>query len=137
MGSDRRRAPTWRRWRAPSRSRVCMRCLTPSPGAALALDLCCPAPEDEGDDTATRLDSIMRVLSSRLETLGVAWDDATAIQLYGVDDFQNLAVEKVLTRVGQAAVHGIRWFPSLPPIEGLKLEIDVRSAGTELVLPAP
>jgi len=95
------------------------------------------APEDEGDDTATRLDSIMRVLSSRLETLGVAWDDATAIQFYGVDDFQNLAVEKVLTRVGQAAVHGIRWFPSLPPIEGLKLEIDVRSAGTELVLPAP
>jgi hypothetical protein len=45
-------------------------------------------------------------------------------------------VEQVLKRVGGAAVHGIQWFPSLPPIEGLKLEIDARSAGTELVIGA-
>lgn len=92
------------------------------------------APEEEGSDTASRLDSIMRVLESRLEAFGVSWDDATTIQLYGVDDFQDVVVEKVLRRVGGAAVHGIQWFPSLPPIEGLRLEIDVRSAGTELVL---
>lgn len=93
------------------------------------------APEEEGSDTASRLDSIMRVLSGRLEAFGASWDDATAIQLYGVDDFQDLVMERVLKRVGGSAVHGIRWFPSLPPIKGLKLEIDVRSAGTELVLP--
>jgi len=66
----------------------------------------------------------------------VSWEDATAIQLYGVDEVQSLLVENVLRRLGPAAVHGIHWFPSLPPIEGLRLEIDVRSAGTELVLPA-
>jgi hypothetical protein len=93
-------------------------------------------PEEEGSDTASRLDSIMRVLSGRLEALGVSWEDATAIQLYGVDHFQDLLVEQVLKRVGGAAVHGIQWFPSLPPIEGLKLEIDARSAGTELVIGA-
>jgi hypothetical protein len=93
-------------------------------------------PEEEGSDTASRLDSIMRVLSGRLEALGVSWEDATAIQLYGVDHFQELLVEQVLKRVGGAAVHGIQWFPSLPPIEGLKLEIDARSAGTELVIGA-
>jgi hypothetical protein len=43
-------------------------------------------------------------------------------------------VERVLVRAGDAAVHGIHWFPSRPPIVGLKLEIDVRSAGLELVL---
>ncbi len=91
------------------------------------------APEEAGRDTATRLDSIMRVLTGRLDALGVSWEDATAIQLYGVDDFQGLVAEKVLKKTG-GAVHGIQWFPSLPPIEGLKLEIDVRSAGTELVL---
>ena len=91
------------------------------------------APEEEGSDTATKLDSIMRVLTGRLGELGVSWDDATAIQLYGVDDFQGLVAEKVLKRT-DGAVLGIQWFPSLPPIEGLKLEIDVRSAGTELVL---
>ena len=92
------------------------------------------APEDSGDDTAARLDSIVRILSGRLEELGVSWDDATAIQLYGVDDIQAHVVEKLLRDAGGGAVHGIRWFPSLPPVEGLKLEIDVRSAGTELVL---
>src|SRR4029077_16635465 len=86
------------------------------------------APEEEGADTAARLDSIMRVLSSRLDALSITWEDATAIQMYGVDDFQDLVVERVLKTTGGAAVHGIRWFPSLPPIQSLKLEIDARSA---------
>jgi hypothetical protein len=94
------------------------------------------ATEEEGAGTAAKLDSIMRVLSDRLDTLGVSWEDATAIQMYGVDDFQDLVVEKVLKAIGGAAVHGIRWFPSLPPIQGLKLEIDGRSVGTELVIGA-
>jgi hypothetical protein len=80
------------------------------------------------------LSSIMRVLSSRLEEIGAAWTDATAIQLYGVEDFQGQLVDPVLSRTGPAAVHGVHWFPSLPPIVGLKLEIDVRSAGLELVV---
>jgi hypothetical protein len=92
------------------------------------------APEEEVGSTATMLDSIMRVLSVRLHEIGASWEDATAIQLYGVDNFQDLIVDRVLKLAGPAAVHGIRWFPSLPPIQGLRLEIDVRSAGTELVL---
>jgi hypothetical protein len=93
-------------------------------------------PEEKPGDVKFMLDSMMRVLSSRMTELGVSWEDATAIQLYGVDEVQSLLVENVLRRLGPAAVHGIHWFPSLPPIEGLRLEIDVRSAGTELVLPA-
>jgi hypothetical protein len=92
-------------------------------------------PEEETGDTATMLDSIVRVLSDRMDAIGVSWHDATTIQLYGVHDFQRLVVDTVLKRAGAAAFHGIRWFPSLPPIEGLKLEIDVRSAGMELVAP--
>jgi hypothetical protein len=91
--------------------------------------------EEKGTDTASRLGSIMGILSGRLEELGASWDDATAIQLYGIDDIQAQVVETVLRHAGEAAAHGIQWFPSLPPIEGLKLEIDARSAGTELVLP--
>ena len=91
-------------------------------------------PEEEQGDAATMLSSIMRVLSSRLEEIGASWSDATAIQLYGVEDFQGQLVDHVLSRTGSAAVHGVHWFPSLPPIVGLKLEIDVRSAGLELVV---
>jgi hypothetical protein len=81
------------------------------------------------------LTSMMRTLSGRMGELGVTWEDATRIQLYGVDDVQALLVDHVLRQLGPAAIHGIHWFPSRPPIEGLNLEIDVRSAGTELVLP--
>jgi hypothetical protein len=93
-------------------------------------------PETEGNNPAEMLDSIMRVLSARLGELGATWDDATAIQLYGLDDFQDALVKNVLPRTGGAAIHGIQWFPSRPPIEGLKFEIDLRSAGTELILAA-
>lgn len=91
-------------------------------------------PEEESGGPATMLSSIVRRLSSRLEEMGALWSDATAIQLYGIDYLQGDLVEHVLRITGQAAVHGIHWFPSLPPIAGLKLEIDVRSAGLELVL---
>jgi hypothetical protein len=92
-------------------------------------------PEEKPSDVDSMLESMMRVLSSRMNELGVEWHDATAIQLYGVDDAQGRLVDQVLTSLGPAAIHGIHWFPSLPPIEGLTFEIDVRSAGTELVLP--
>jgi hypothetical protein len=93
-------------------------------------------PEEKPGDLESMLASMMNALTTRMAELGVAWEDATSIQLYGVDDVQGLLVENVLRRLGRAAVHGIHWFPSRPPIEGLRLEIDVRSAGTELVLPA-
>lgn len=90
-------------------------------------------PEAAPGDPAAMLDSIMSALSARLEEVGASWEDATDIQLYGVDDFQGLVVDRVLKLTGRAAVHGIHWFPSRPPIQGLRLEIDVRSAGVELV----
>jgi hypothetical protein len=91
-------------------------------------------PEEKPGDIESMLVSMMRVLTQRMGELGVSWEDATKIQLYGIDDVQGQLVPHVLRQLGPAAVHGIHWFPSLPPIEGLKLEIDVRSAGTELVL---
>jgi hypothetical protein len=92
--------------------------------------------EEKAADLDTMLTSIMGVLTTKMAELGVRWEDATRTQLYGVEDVQGLLVDLVLRKLGPAAVHGINWFPSRPPIEGLILEIDVRSAGTELVLPA-
>ena len=81
------------------------------------------------------VDSIIGILTARLKEIGGTWNDATGIQLYGVDDFKGLLAETVLNRRGQGALPEIHWFPSRPPIEGLSLEVDVRSAGVELVLP--
>ena len=91
--------------------------------------------EEQPADVASMLDSIVRQLTGRLAEIGRSWDDATAIQLYGMEDMQALLVARVLKRLRHGVVQGIHWYPSLPPIDDLKLEIDVRSAGTELVLP--
>lgn len=91
-------------------------------------------PEEEPGDLEAMLDSMMRVLSTRMSELGVSWKAASAIQLYGIDVVQGLLVDYVLRHLGPSAVRGIHWFPSLPPVEGLRLEIDVRSAGKEQVL---
>jgi hypothetical protein len=93
-------------------------------------------PETEGNNAAEMVRSIMKVLSARLDELGATWADATAIQLYGIHDFQDALMKDGLSQMGRAAIHGILWFPSRPPIESLKFEIDLRSTGAELVLPA-
>jgi hypothetical protein len=91
-------------------------------------------PESAPGDPGAMLDSIMVVLSARMEELSVSWDNATAIQLYAIEDVQSEVADRVLARAGMAGVHGIHWFPSLPPRHGLRLELDVRSTGTEYVL---
>ena len=91
--------------------------------------------EEKPGDAASMLDSIMRQLSGRLDELGRSWEDATALQLYGMEDMQGLLADRVLKRLRHGVVLGIHWYPSMPPIDDLNLEIDVRSAGTELVLP--
>jgi hypothetical protein len=35
---------------------------------------------------------------------------------------------------GPAAIHGVRWYPSHPPIVGLEYEMDLRGVARELVL---
>jgi len=91
-------------------------------------------PEEERSDPATMLDSIMDAILERMATLEVSWDDVTAIQIYGREITLAAIEDRVLKRAGRAAIQGIHWFPSLPPIDTLMLEIDVRGAGTDLVL---
>lgn len=91
-------------------------------------------PEEERSDPASMLDSIMNALLARMADIEVSWDDVTEIQVYGLEITQAAIEDRVLKRAGRAAVQGIHWFPSLPPIDSLTLEVDVRSAGTELVV---
>jgi hypothetical protein len=80
------------------------------------------------------LDSIMKALLERMSAIEVSWGDVTAIQIYGLEITTAAIEDRVLRRAGGAAVLGIHWFPSLPPIDSLTLEVDVRGAATELWL---
>jgi hypothetical protein len=43
-------------------------------------------------------------------------------------------LEEVLKPVGAAAIHGVHWYPSRPPILGLEYEMDIRGVALELVI---
>ena len=93
-------------------------------------------PEEVEGDARTMLRNITEILAARAGELGCRLSDATAVQIYtsGPIDAESLA--DLAAELGDAALLGFRRFLSLPPIDGLKYEIDVRSAGTELTLPA-
>jgi hypothetical protein len=80
---------------------------------------------------ADKLRSIVEVLGGRLAELGVSWDDATAVSVYG-------EASGVLWDVREsfhgASLRGLTWFPSLPPLIDFEFEIDAAGVGTEITL---
>jgi hypothetical protein len=76
---------------------------------------------------------VMTVMQQRLDALGGAWPRVTAIDVYTAQAFAGL-VDEVLGPAGGAAIHGIHWFPSRPPIQGLEFEVDLRGVEREIRL---
>lgn len=77
---------------------------------------------------------VMGVMQERMKALGAAWERATTIDVYCAEPIHGFLVDEILRPAGAAAVHGVRWFPSRPPIQGLAFEVDVRGVRRELVL---
>jgi len=76
---------------------------------------------------------VMAIMQERLSALGGAWSRVTAIEVYTAQPVHGL-LDEILSPAGAAAIHGIRWFPSRPPIQGLEFEVDLRGVARELVL---
>jgi len=107
----------------------------PARGASSAF-LMAGVPEEVDGDARAMLRNITEILAARAATLGCRLSDSTAVQIYAAGALDPEAIADVATELGDAAIHGLRWFPSLPPIQGLKYEIDVRASRTELVINA-
>ena len=91
------------------------------------------ATETAGGPPAERLRSIVAELESRMAELGVGWEDATSVAVYGAEAAA-VALPEVLAAFGPAGLLGLRWIPSRPPIADADFEIDAMGAGTELVV---
>jgi hypothetical protein len=76
---------------------------------------------------------VMAIMQERLSALGGEWNRVTAIDVYTAESIHGL-LDEILGPAGAAAIHGVRWFPSRPPIQGLEFEVDLRGVGRELVL---
>jgi hypothetical protein len=93
-------------------------------------------PEEVDGDARAMLKNITAVLGAAAGEMGCRLSDATVIQLYADVGVDTAVVAEVLRDFGDAAIRGLQWFPSMPPIEGLSYEIDARSTGTESSIPA-
>jgi hypothetical protein len=77
---------------------------------------------------------VMGVMQERMRALGADWNQVTTIDIYTPQPIRDLLVEEILPAAGAAAIHGVRWFPSRPPIQGLEYEMDLRGVFREIVL---
>jgi hypothetical protein len=77
---------------------------------------------------------VMGTMQERLRTLGGDFRRVTAIDIYTAEPIHALVLDEVLGPAGPAAIHGVHWYPSRPPIQGLDYEMDMRGVARELVL---
>jgi len=77
---------------------------------------------------------VMGIMQARLQGLGVAWPDVTTIDIYTAQPIDSFLADTVLRPAGASAIHGVRWFPSRPPIVGLEYEMDLRGVAREVVV---
>ncbi|MFI5283969.1 MAG: hypothetical protein ACHQ0J_12700 [Candidatus Dormibacterales bacterium] len=91
-------------------------------------------PETEPGTPSAMLDSIIRTASGRLEELGVSWEQATATYVYAAAGVVSQILDTPQLLAGNGGLRGVHWFPSHPPVQGLQLEVDVRSTFREVVI---
>jgi hypothetical protein len=77
---------------------------------------------------------VLTVMQDRLRALGGSWDRVTTIDVYTAHPIHGIVEDEILRAAGPAAVHGVHWYPSRPPIQGLEFEMDMRGVARELTL---
>ncbi|HET7420291.1 MAG TPA: RidA family protein [Candidatus Dormibacteraeota bacterium] len=75
--------------------------------------------------------AIAPLVEERMQSLGVTWDDATESQFYGTRADHEVFTSTDLARLKELTGPGLRWFFARPPIDDLRLEIDVRGLARE------
>ncbi|MFN3648165.1 MAG: RidA family protein [Armatimonadota bacterium] len=77
---------------------------------------------------------VLRAMEKRLTGLGRDWSYVTMVDVYTVQPMDAVLGPELLDRIGPATRHGLRWYHTRPPIEGLAFEMDLRGVRVELVV---
>ncbi len=104
------------------------------PEGVLAPEAIVRAGESSAEAIEQKARFVMDLMETRLRGLGGDWSDLTDIEVYTVHPIDRLLPALILERVGPAAVHGVLWYFSRPPIEGIEFEMDMRGVGIEIRL---
>ncbi len=81
---------------------------------------------------ASKARFVMDLMESRLRGLGMACASVSCANVYTAHSITDLLPDVLLSRMGAAAMHGIRWHFSRPPIDEIEFEMDLRGTSTEL-----
>ena len=74
---------------------------------------------------------VMGVMQARLAGLGATWADVTQVDVYTAHPLETFLATDILAPMGPAAIHGVHWYLSHPPIAGLAFEMDLRGVRRE------
>jgi hypothetical protein len=77
---------------------------------------------------------VMGVMRDRLHNLGADWPDVTAINVYTVHPIESYLADVILREAGAAAIHGVTWHLSGPPVKDIEFEMDMRGVARRLWL---
>lgn len=80
---------------------------------------------------AVKADFVMNLMRSRLLGLGVDWPLVSLVNIYTPHSLTELLPQVILNRIGSAAMHGVHWYYSRPPIMEIEYEMDVRGTRAE------
>lgn len=80
----------------------------------------------------TKARFVMDLMENRLRGLGLEWARVSTANVYTAHSISDLLPTEILPRMGAAAVHGVRWHFTRPPIEEIEFEMDLRCTRTEL-----
>ncbi len=91
-----------------------------------------------GDTTpsglVTKTRFVMSLMEGRLRGLQADWSQVTTVNVYTIHSIADLLECELLQRIGAAAIRGVHWHFTRPPIEEIEYEMDVRGVRQELFL---
>lgn len=77
---------------------------------------------------------VVGVMRDRLHGLGADWPDVTAINVYTAYPIEPFLADVILDPVGPAAIHGVHWHLSRPPVKQIEFEMDMRGVTRRVFL---
>jgi len=89
--------------------------------------------EKSSDARQEKVKVVMKVMEDRLYGLKAHWSDVSSVSIYSKMPLQGLLVENILKPMEQAALQGVNWYYSTPPIKGLDYEMDMRGVRKEYI----
>ena len=100
----------------------------------LSSDYIVKAGDTSTDAILEKVKFVMGIMQARLSGLQMNWADVTTVDIYTVHPLHHLLAEEILTPMGDAAKHTVRWYYSRPPISGLEFEMDMRGVCKEFYI---